>query len=381
MTNTGVFVGGQLRHGFLQEAARVLLGGRRVYRYGDTLVYESADEDDRRLTLLAVGGKAESVAAPLLANLLVAGVQRRTVHAEPAARQAVSALLASEARLRRLPAISRYTLASRLRRGLRPARAGLPPRAGHPRRRAGRHAGPRRARYAPDARAIDRLPRHLRRLLRDFLLGGDADLANAVFLLTRALANRFIGDPKPVAILDGNQRGLARRSSPRRWAGCSTGRCRTGIALTRDDELQKSLGARFRGPQCSLIFFDNVRDRIESAPFEADALAAPCCASRILGSRERLAAHSYLWVIMSNQTSGTEDLSRAACPSASATRATPRARLRRGPAGYVTLHRLDILGELAGMVHRWKSAGMPMGQRKAIRAGRRSSAGSSASPD
>ncbi|MBW3599306.1 MAG: hypothetical protein KY475_18805 [Planctomycetes bacterium] len=59
--------------------------------------------------------------------------------------------------------------------------------------------------------ALQRLPPHVRRVLADFCLRSDADVANFVgAMLTGLLMASFVERGKPVCLLDGNQPGVGK---------------------------------------------------------------------------------------------------------------------------------------------------------------------------
>src|SRR5262245_4496351 len=77
VSDKGVFVDGRTADGFLARAGEVLLESGRVYRYGNSIVYETPEDGGGALTTLAVEGRAEPHAAHVLSNLFVTGVEGR----------------------------------------------------------------------------------------------------------------------------------------------------------------------------------------------------------------------------------------------------------------------------------------------------------------
>jgi hypothetical protein len=205
-------------------------------------------------------------------------------------------------------------------------------------------------------------PPILRMLLRESCWSGDADLVNALaLLLTGLLINHFITEPHPVAILDGNQKGVGKTLLVEILDGRSAPR----ISLVGDEELEKKLSAHVQESRTSVLFFDNVRGRFESSVIERNALS-PVLSFRLLGlSATVTRPNSFVWVITSNGTQATEDLISRGLPMRLHFAGDPKKReFAHEPLRYVREHREEILGELAGMVLAWKQAGIPLGTHK-----------------
>lgn len=366
ITHYGVFVDGMTMDAFVAQASRILCDSGRVYRWQDTLVCE-VREPNEHLLVLATDSKTDPAAPAVLANFMAVGVRgEEHVTQSLVPDKLVKALLANRELWQGLPQIRHYA-----RRPIFDDQFNLC----GPGWSAGRgilvHGpdivptveGPA---YAADASALDRLGPFTRRLFAEFCWAGDADLTNAVgVLLTGFLGNHFIDDPKPVVIIDGNQRGLGKTLFCQALGRILDGVEPRRLPLVRDDELEKKLSAILKESQSSLLFFDNVRARIESALLEANALS-PILSFRILGQSGNISRpNTFLWIITSNQTSGTEDLISRGLPICLRYEGNPRERVfRENLLDYVKQYRLQILGELAGMVLRWKQAGMPLGQQK-----------------
>src|SRR5437016_3882554 len=61
-TPDGSFVDGMTLDGFIAQAIQILINSGRVYRYGNTIVYETDAPGDQRLTTMAVQHRAEPIA-------------------------------------------------------------------------------------------------------------------------------------------------------------------------------------------------------------------------------------------------------------------------------------------------------------------------------
>ena len=78
-TIEGIAANGQLhrvQQAFVDEVAEVLAASGRVFRRGETIVFDADFKDSRRLIILANRTKVESCAAAHLGNLLAVGIQR-----------------------------------------------------------------------------------------------------------------------------------------------------------------------------------------------------------------------------------------------------------------------------------------------------------------
>jgi hypothetical protein len=367
VTDKGVFVDGMTADGFLARAGGILTDSNRVYAYGNSTVFEAPKDGGGTLATLAVEGKAEPAAAHVLSNLFVTGYEPRTGPAQSlAAPKLVSALLADESLGRRLPAIRHYARRPTFDDDFVLCAPGWNPDPGilvH---------GPEIApapwdwTSAPAGGAVDRLPPRLRELLREFDWRSDADLVNAVgVLLTGLLVNHFLDDPHPAVIVDGNQPQLGKTLLVQTVAWVLDAAEPPRIPLSKDEEVEKRLCAQVRCSPSTLFFFDNLRTRIESAVLEQNVLS-PVVTFRILGRSATVERpNTYLWVITSNQTAGTPDFISRGVPIRLFYEGDPRARTFTGdPTAYAAAHRLEILGELAGMVQRWVERGRPAGPQR-----------------
>ena len=361
----GVFVGGMTLDHYLASAGGLLADSGRAYVWGDTLVFEARHRWGRHLLLLATRQKADPTAPAVLANLFCAGVRSEdSVTQSMVSAQLVSALLADEDLWSRLPALRYYS-----RRPLFDEEFNLLGPGYHPQQEILVHGidiepSLHVPSTAPGASSIDRLPPTVRHLLQEFCFATEADLANAVaLLLTGILANHFVTKPKPLAIIDANQRGVGKSLLLQCFGQLLDDEVPAPIPLVRDEELEKKLGARLREPRSSILFFDNARGVIESMVLEQNALA-PMLSIRILGQSANITRpNTFIWAITSNQTSGTSDVVDRFLPIRMEYEGhTLKRRFICDPLDYSRVHRRELLGELAGMVERWKQAGMPMGR-------------------
>jgi hypothetical protein len=351
--------------GFLDRAAEVLLESGRVYRFGNSIVVEVGGPHGPRLTSLTVHHRPEPHAAAVLANFFAVGVDgdRGATQSLVPGRLA-AAVLADEDLWGRLPEIRHYSRRPCFDPDFQLCQPGWNPGAGILCRGPAIVPAAAAPAYAPGSSAVDRLPAHLKALLGEFGWRGDADLVNAVaMLLTGLLINHFVDDPHPVGIVDANEPGVGKTLLVQCIGRVLDGAEPPRIPLARDEELEKKLGAQLRGARGSLFFLDNVRRRIESAVLEQNALS-PLISVRRLGHSETIdRPNTYLWFVTSNLTAGTTDVIRRAIPICLYFEGDPKRRTFAGrPLQYASDHRLEVLGELAGMVERWVEQGRPVGR-------------------
>jgi len=367
VTPDGSFVDGMTLDGFIAQGGRMLLDSGRVYRFGNTVVYETNELNDPRLTTLAVQHRAEPAAAPTLANLFGVGCQTKQGAVQSLApARLVGAVLADETLWRRLPEIKYHARRPTFDLNFDLCRTGWNPPSGilvHAPEVVPTFDAPH---FAPNARALDRLPPFLRRLFREFSWRSDADLVNALAMpLTGLLINHFIDAPHPGGIVDANQPEIGKTLLVQCFGRILDAEEPPRISVVRDDELEKKLCAQLQSSVTSLFFLDNVRARIESAVIEQNMLS-PVLSFRVLGRSATIQRpNTFLWMITSNLTAGTPDLIRRCVPIRLFYEGDPKCRTFSGdPLGYATGHRPEILGELAGMVLRWVQQGKPLGPRK-----------------
>lgn len=358
----GELVEGMTFDGFLAQAGRILVDSGRVYAFEDTICYEFDPAGQPRLTLLATQARAEPYTVSILANLFAVGAGDR--QSLPATKL-VGAVLADEDFRRRLPVIRHYARRPVFDEEFHLCRPGWNPDSGILVHGPEIEPTPPVPDPGPEARLLDRLPPRLKGLLGEFCWRSDADLANALgVLLTGVLINHFIDRPHPVVLVDANQPGLGKTLLVQAIGRILDGVEPARVPLARDEELEKRLCAQLRDGWSSLFFLDNVRGTVESALIEQNALS-PVLAFRILGRSEVIRRpNAYLWAVTSNATTGTSDFIRRGVPIRLHHEGDPKGRrFGSDPLKFATIHRLEILGELAGMVERWVQRGRPVAAR------------------
>jgi hypothetical protein len=367
VTSKGAFVGHMTADQFFARACQIVVESNRGFRYGNSICLETGGTEGPRLMTLAIDRRAEPGAASLLANLFVVGVgggEQGIQSLTPPG--LVAALLASDPLWEALPAIDYYSRRPVFDRSYSFRQPGWHPTCGILVHGLAVEMGEHQLASNPEARALDRLPPRLRGLLREFSWRSDADLVNAVgFLLTGLLINHFIDVPHPMAIVDANQPGVGETLLVQVIGRALDGVEPPGIPLNRDEELEKRLGSEVRSRSSSIILLDNVRKYIESAILEQNVLS-PQLSFRDLGSSSVIRCpNSYLWAVTKNGATGSPDIVRRGLPIRLEHNGDPKERRFDGnPLDYAGDHRLEILGELAGMVMYWLQAGKPPGSQR-----------------
>jgi hypothetical protein len=351
------------------QAVNILEETGRAYVYGDTVVLQvqGLDGSGMRLAPLRTGSIVTTGAEDLLANVLVCH-QADDQFSVP--RWFAEVLLRSELLTERLPRIRHYARQPVFDDTFALQGPGWHPEVGilvH-----GPEVEPRlTAPPSGDGPAIERLPDHLQTLFGDFCFYTNADVANTIgFMLTGVLVNHFVVNGKPIALVDGNQPSVGKTLLMRIIGVVVDGNDPQLTHLTQDDdELQKRIGASLRSSPQSVLLIDNAKVRsgsvVSSPTIEANC-TAPVVSLRILGKSENFTRpNDLLWALTMNDTRASPDLVSRGLPIQMFYEGRPEDRTFNGPdpIKYAREHRLDILGELAGMVVRWNQHGRPYGHR------------------
>lgn len=367
VTRGAGFIG--LQENVLMHLIGVLQESARVYLYGDQVVFETdrIDGAGRRLVTLRSGNVVEPAAEYQLANVLVCEHQRKQF---PPPAWLVQTLLAAETLSPRLPRINAYA-----QRPLFDSNFVL--------RGPGWHADAGILIHGPvieptifmpptaTASAMSRLPIHLQTLLGGFCFRTDSDVANVVALLiTGLLVNHFVATGKPIGLFDGNQPGTGKTLLVRVLGLVLDGMEPAMLFYTPDDEeLQKRMCAKLRERPSSVLLIDNAKmvgGAAISSPVIESLSVSPEVSIRILGvSATYTRPNDLLWTLTMNDTRTSPDLVSRGLPIQLFYEGRVEDRVFCGPdpIAYASQHRLDILGELAGMVVRWAQMGRPDGSR------------------
>lgn len=361
----------------LHELLDHLAQSGQVYAHQDDVLL--TDGRNTTFKLLAVDGRAEQKAGAKLANI-VAGVRyapnQKTGEVEQwqfrLPESICDELFAMDRCTERLPIVDVYATHSvfddnfRLRGpgyhaderilvqglNLQPNVAALPV------------VAPHAARTVADA--IDRLPTHLRRVLKDFDWAGVVDLTNAVgSLLMGLLMNHFIEDGHPAVFIRGNQPSIGKSLLAKVIGMVFDGRRVPPIRKSGDEEFDKLLCAMLKKRR-RMVFLDNLRSKLDSERIE-QVITSPKLMIRILGVNEFGEwDNDVLFVLTSNNLVVGRDLVSRNLLIDLYTEGDPRKRQAERkasrPLKYAAEHRAEILGELAAMVLRWLDAGRPHGE-------------------
>jgi hypothetical protein len=222
--------------------------------------------------------------------------------------------------------------------------------------------------YAGDTIQSQPGTEHLDRLLQDFCFKTPGDRTNYIgLLLTTVLMPRFIGS-KPAVVFNGNQPGLGKSILAQIIAILRDGRpTETASFNPNDEEFEKRLGSIVRRGATTIII-DNAKaggprhPRIESACLER-SITDPILSFRLLGySKEIRAENSHIFCITANSAELGPDLVTRSVVVALFYEGDPKRRrfTMADPEGYALEHRAELLGELLGLVERWKATGSPL---------------------
>ena len=204
-------------------------------------------------------------------------------------------------------------------------------------------------------------------LLQDFCFKEPADRTNYLgVLLTAMLVPRFIGS-KPAVLFNGNQPELGKSILAQVIAILRDGQsAETATYNPNDEEFEKRLGAIVRRGATTIII-DNAKSRgrnprIESACLER-SITDPILSFRLLGQSASIRAeNSHIFCITANTPDVSRDLVTRSVVISLYYEGDPERRQFSiaDPEGYVEQHRIELLGELIGMVERWKATDRPM---------------------
>jgi len=361
----------------LNEVLDILARSRRVYAHHDDVMLTNAA--NTKFRLLSVDGRAEPKAGSWLMNI-VASVQYKPKHGTgeveswefPLPNSICDQLFAMDRCIDSLPPVTTYATHSVFDADFRlhgpgyheeqqilvqgvdivPNVASLPavPRGG--------------ARTVTEA--VDRLPPHLRRLLKDFDWAGVVDLTNAIgTLLMGLLMNHLVEDGHPMVVIRGNQPSIGKSLLAKVIGMVFDGRRVAAIKKSGDEEFDKLLCGMLKKRR-RMVFLDNLRDKLDSERIE-QIVTSPTIVVRILGTNDFGDwPNDVLFVLTSNNLTAGRDLVSRNVTIDLYTEGDPKkrqaARKASKPLAYAHEHRAEILGELAAMVMRWVDAGRPDGE-------------------
>ena len=352
----------------LARATSLLRGSQRIFKYGNSIVMETKDlaGAGQRLIPLRTDKRIEVGAEVYLANVIVC--QSEEIQFAPP-HGFTHLLLASEPLIQALPRIEHYSHRPVFDQNFHLCRPGWRADSGilvH-----GPEVEP--ILYVPTGgqTAISRLPQHLRTLLGGYCFCSDADVTNTVgMLLTGLLISHFIDGGKAVALVDGNQPDIGKTLLVRTISMVLDGIDPYQVAYrVNEEEMIKDICARMRESHRTVLLIDNCKlgtGATLSSPFIESYSTAAEVSVRILGVSATLTRpNDLIWALTMNGTRASPDLVSRSIPIQLYYDAGPTETTRSfsgpHPLEYARQHRLDILGELAGMVVYWNQQGRPLG--------------------
>ena len=206
--------------------------------------------------------------------------------------------------------------------------------------------------------------KHIDALLGDFCFKTPGDRTNYIgMMVTMVLIPRFIGS-KPATLFCANQAGLGKTILAQIFSLLRDGkRCETISYNPNDEEFEKRLGAHVRRGHTTIII-DNAKSngrnpKIESACLER-SITDPILSFRLLGASDTIRTeNSHFLCITANSPEVSRDLVSRSLVVNLNFEGDPSRRTFAidDPEGYALTHRNEILGELLGLVERWKAAG------------------------
>jgi hypothetical protein len=204
-------------------------------------------------------------------------------------------------------------------------------------------------------------------LLKDFCFQTEGDRTNYLaVLLTAVLIPHFIGS-KPAALFNGNQPELGKSILAQIISILRDGRmAETATYNPNDEEFEKRLCAIVLGGATTIII-DNAKAkgrnaRLDSACLER-LLTDPILSFRLLGKSASVRAeNSHIFCITANAPDISRDLVTRSVVINLFLEGSPDNRVFaiQNPEEFAREHREILLGELLGMVERWKKAGKPL---------------------
>lgn len=345
----------------IQKVQQMLVESKRVFSYGRAIVYELADSQEKSLVNLMEEQALDQAAPALLANIFICEMVKEAPEGEEPKRlqfgpprKLVDLVLHNTGARGVLPRIRSYA-----KRPVFDDNFILRGPGWHPEPGILVH-GPAIEPVAPeqvdpDKPPLERLPRHLSNLMRDFCFRSAADLVNALaFLLTGLLITVFLVTGKALALLDGNQPSVGKTLFARMVGIVLDG---ADPHLTRystdDEEMSKSICATLRTSPQSILIIDNAKTAsgvpIDSAAIEQNSVARQV-SLRILGkSRNFVRPNDFLWAVTANGTRASRDIIARSVPIRFHFEGDPKKRefADRDPLTYAAEHRIGILNSLS----------------------------------
>lgn len=356
----------------LAQIGEIFVAGQRLFRYGNSIYLEVCEGTEKRLVQVHMEGDVATKASSMLANLVVCEIPPSSEDGAPlqfpAPQKLIALALNCEPIIATLPRVKQYATRPVFNDDFVLCGPGWHVDSGILVHGPDVAAAP----FVPcpaEETALARLPVHLRQLLSDFAFRSDADVANAAALfLTGLLVGRFVASGKPIALLDGNQPRVGKTRFVEVVGIVLDGEEPTIVPFkSDDDELAKAICAKLNTRTQSIVLIDNAKiasgGTINSPTIEAFS-TAPMFSMRILGQSKNFERpNDLIWCVTMNNTRGSADLVARSMPVRFHFEGDPSHRDYGGrdPKEYARRHRVDLLGELVGMIDHWNRLGRPPG--------------------
>jgi len=205
----------------------------------------------------------------------------------------------------------------------------------------------------------------LEELLGDFPFADDASRAHAVALLLERFVRPLISGLTPLYLIDAPARGTGKGLLADVVGRIVTGGTAAVVAPTADgDEIEKRITSLLLAGS-PLILLDNVTSLRSTAL--AAVLTAEVWEGRLLGRSQMLRLRNdATWLATGNNVELSDELARRVIPiRLDAACAEPEERTGfRHPdlAGWVSMHRTELLAACLALIQHWVDAGMPAGR-------------------
>lgn len=356
----------------LAEVTDILVQSKRIYGFGNAIMFEEGQDEGKKLTPLLIAGSVEAKAPAKLGNILKCEMQGKEGRIQfPPTLPIVTNVLHSEYTQQALPVVKTYAnrpvydSSYKLRRPEWHRDIGLLVHGIEV--EVSVAAGPADC----NLKVTDRLPPHLKTLLGEFPFASDADAANALAaLLTIPLMPLFIEELHPILVLDGTQPGIGKTEFAKLIGVLCDGEPSIVRPFLRDDdELRKDIGSALRARPAGCLVLDNAK-RSGGEPVKSEVLESMSTNSRlsfrILGTSEVYERpNDIICAITMNEARLSADLvDRGLTIQLAVEGSTRKQKFKGKPLPYATKHRKEILAELVSMIERWKQQGMPRAQRE-----------------
>ncbi len=360
---TGILASGQYvrdRDGAIGEVVSVLADSGRVYRYGDDVVVDETSNGDFCLRTICIGDRVAPGASICVSRWVmcrIGGGETKRQYEVPTSVLA-AALTIPEYR-NQLPEICHYS-----KRPIFAADFSFLSGGYHPEHRILIHSNWQdgiEADEAPEGALLSEIAPCLHRVLSTFCFATVDDMHMTVaILITGILSNHFIGDPKPLIVLEGNRPGIGKTLLAQVIGVILDGSVPSTIPYSgSEEEVAKTIAAHVDGNHQSVLILDNCRNG-NNKPIQSPMLESMCVSAyvtlRRLGHTELIRRpNHYQWLLTMNDPRLNADLAsrsvlvRLSHDGDPGQRSFEISRIL----AFVEEHRNEILGELIRLIRIW----------------------------